>query len=195
MWTWAIGAWACDGADYAEKVVGWSADGTKVLLRSELTAPGPEEPPDPKTPFLTLTLVELATGRATKSWPILALGEKANAALRGTRWKAAETELAALKVAVDGAQKPLSEPWAFAGRTGLRAEYDGCVDGGMVYTLRSTDTELRLKQQMSCAAELSLTAFTAWAAPLGKGLFLVADTGCAGAHEHFWISTETLRAH
>lgn len=169
--------------------MGWSSDGTRVLVRAEMTSPGEEE--GATTPFLRLSLVDLSSQRATRSWTILTLAEKADAALRGARWKAAEAELVAAGVVVDGQAAPLASPWSAAGRSGLTVERGSCDDGGRTYALRSGDATWPLATT-GCGAEEGLHAFSGWAAPGGRGLFLVATTGCTGVYRYLWVSAEQL---
>lgn len=192
MWLgWSIGAWACTGPDYAERVVGWSTDGGRVLLRSELTSPGDEDPPDLTVPYLRLALVDLATGRESRSWVVLTLGEKADAALRARRWQAAEAELVAAGVAIDGAQAPLPAPWTIAGHAGLKVVTGSCDEWARSYDLTSP-TGQRTLTATGCGAEEGLYRFVAWAAPGGKGALLVADTGCVGHKKRFWVPSSDL---
>jgi hypothetical protein len=87
-------AWPCEPSGDTTEVVGFNADRTRALLRAERVPPQEGEK-EPQAEKIELQVVELATGKSVKTYSILAEADPPGerSALRGKRWKAAETEL------------------------------------------------------------------------------------------------------
>lgn len=94
---------ACDAVDV--RVVGFSADGTKMLRRIEADC-GTKKAGDIPSyqaddPALALDVIDLQTGKEERSWTILKLRELGDRELRSRNWRAAEQEITALGIRID----------------------------------------------------------------------------------------------
>ena len=104
---------AC-GNEAKWRVVGWTGDGAKALIRSEHN--------DDEGQIHQLNLYLLSKSGVEKKWDILTVKDNSDQSVRSRRWKAAEPEIAAAGIKLDPSRPPL------VGET----EGGGCLDGDLV---------------------------------------------------------------
>ena len=100
LWlTWFALALGCGNA-VERKVVGWSEDGSKALVRVEH--------PNDDGEIHTLKLV-LLHGHDRTEWDILTLEDESSPKIRAERWKSAEADLKELGIRIDPDRAPIGE--------------------------------------------------------------------------------------
>lgn len=204
MWTLALllaTAHACDSENEA-RVVGWSADGGKALVRLEHA--------DDQGRIHNLSLHLIGASGPIRSWTILTDEDEASQKVRGERWKAAEPEIAAEGVTLtqDGrpflgcakecfevlTKRPVDVPGTEL-RVSLSAERgpEGSL-GPMFYRLALERGEQRVErllyEGMGHGGEWGTRSM--WVDPTGQGLVVISSRDQPAAWSLF-VLKDTVR--